>query len=48
MEIQEEIEKDLLEKPNESDDFYGHIEENLNDDEISPEEAGFMMGFNEE
>ncbi len=48
MEIQEEIEEELSEKPNDSDDFYNQIEENLNDDEISAEEAGFMMGFNED
>ena len=29
----------------ESDDFYNDFEEGLEDDEISPEEEGFMRGF---
>lgn len=29
----------------ESDDFYDDFEEELEDDGISPEEAGFMRGF---
>ncbi len=29
----------------ESDDFYDDFEEELENDEISPEEEGFMKGF---
>ncbi len=31
-----------------NDDFYDTYENYLDDDEISPEEAGFMRGFTEE
>lgn len=48
MEIEEEIEKELELSGKPTDDFYSSIEENLDNDEISAEEAGFMMGFNEE
>ena len=29
-------------------DFYEEFEQNLDDDEISPEEEGFMKGFTED
>ncbi len=31
-----------------TDDFYEAFEAELEDDEISPEEAGFMKGFTDE
>ncbi len=34
-----------METDQENDDFYDDFEESLEDDEISPEEEGFMHGF---
>jgi hypothetical protein len=46
-----EIEKELVILEDElafEKDFYHHIDECLEKDEITPEEAGFMKGFLEE